>query len=49
MTSHLKEKYEDLNKIEEKFSQQERRFEEEIIFLKTQLKETKRMKELMKI
>jgi hypothetical protein len=35
LTSHIKERYEDLNKIEEKFSQQERSLEEEIISLKT--------------
>jgi hypothetical protein len=49
LTSHLKEISEDLNKLEAEFSQQERRFEEEIISLKTQLEEAKRMKEVMKI
>jgi hypothetical protein len=42
LTSHLKEKYEDLNKLEEEFSQQKGRLEEEIISLKTQLEEAKR-------
>jgi hypothetical protein len=37
LTIHLKEIYEDLNNLEEKIVQQERRFEEEIISLKTQL------------
>jgi hypothetical protein len=41
LTSHLKEIFEDLNKIEAEFSQQERIFEEEIISLKTQLEEAK--------
>jgi chromosome segregation ATPase len=49
LTSHLKEIYENLNKLEVEFSQQERIFEEEIISLKTQLEEAKRMKEVMKI
>jgi hypothetical protein len=49
MTSHLKERYEDLNKIEVEFSEQETRPEEEIISLKTQLEETKRTKEVMKV
>jgi hypothetical protein len=44
LTSHLKERYEDLNKLEAEFSQQERRLEEEIISLKTQLEEGKRTK-----
>jgi hypothetical protein len=49
LTSHLKEISEDLNKLEAEFSQQERRLEEEIISLKTQLEEAKRMEEVMKI
>jgi hypothetical protein len=49
LTSHVKEKFEDLNKLKAKFSQQERTFEEEIISLKTQLEEAKRMEEVMKI
>jgi hypothetical protein len=35
LTRHLKERSKDLNKLEEKFSQQERRLEEEIVSLKT--------------
>jgi hypothetical protein len=44
LKSHLKERYEDLNKLEIEFSQEERRLEEEIISLKTQLEEDKRTK-----
>jgi hypothetical protein len=47
--SHLKEKSEYLNNLEAEFSQKQRRFEEEIVSLETQLKEEKRMKEVMKI
>jgi hypothetical protein len=47
MTSHLKEISEDLKNIEVEFNQQERRLEEEIISLKTQLEERKRTKEVM--
>ena len=43
LTSHLKEISKDLNKIEAEFNQQERRLEGEIISLKTQLEEAKRM------
>jgi hypothetical protein len=39
LRSHLKEISEDLNKLEAEFNQQERRIEEEIIALKTQLEE----------
>jgi hypothetical protein len=49
LTSHLKERSEDLNNLEAKFSQKERRLEEEIITLKTQLEEAKRTEEIMKI
>jgi hypothetical protein len=49
LTSHLKEISEDLNKLEAEFSQQERRLEEEIVSLKTQLEEAKRKEEVMKI
>jgi hypothetical protein len=42
LTSHLKEIYEDLNKLEVEFSQQERRLEEEIVSLKAQLEEANR-------
>jgi hypothetical protein len=49
LTSHLKERSEDLNKLEKKLCQQERRLEEEIISLKTQLEEEKRMEEVIKI
>jgi chaperonin cofactor prefoldin len=37
LTSHLKERFEDLDNLEEEFGQQERRLEEEIVSLKTQL------------
>jgi hypothetical protein len=49
LTSHLKERYEDLNKLEVEFFQQERRLEEEIVSLNTQLVEAKRKEEVMKI
>ena len=49
MTSHLKERYEDSNKLEAEFNQQERRLVEEIVSLKTQLEEAKRKEEVMKI
>jgi hypothetical protein len=49
LTSHLKERSKDLNKLEVEFSQQQRRFQEEIISLKTQLEEAKRMEEVMKV
>jgi hypothetical protein len=49
LTSQIKEIFEDSNKIEAYFSQQERRFGEEIISLKTQLEEAKRIEEVMKI
>jgi hypothetical protein len=48
LTSHLKERY-DLKNIEEKFSQQERRIEEEIVSLNTQVEEEKRKEKVMKI
>jgi uncharacterized protein involved in exopolysaccharide biosynthesis len=49
LTSHLKERYEDLNKLEAKFSQQEKRLKEEIVSLKTQLEEVKRKEEVTEI
>jgi len=49
LTSHLKERYEDSNKLEAKFNQQERRLVEEIVSLKTQLEEAKRKEEVKKI
>jgi hypothetical protein len=49
LTSHLKEIFEDLNKLEVEFSQQERRLEEEIISLKTQLEEENKKEEAMNI
>ena len=38
LTDHLKERIDDLNQLEEEFGQEERRLEEEIITLKTNLK-----------
>jgi hypothetical protein len=38
----------DLNQLEEEFGQEERRLEEEIITLKIQLQEAKRIEEVMK-
>jgi hypothetical protein len=49
LTDHLKERTEDLNHLEAEFSQQERKLEEEIITLKIQLEEAKRIEEVMKI
>jgi hypothetical protein len=49
LTSHLKERSEGLNNLEAEFSQKERRLEEEIVSLKTQLEEAKRKEEVMKI
>jgi hypothetical protein len=48
LTSHIKEIYEGLNKLEAEFRQHERRLEEEIVSLKT-LKEAKRKEKVMKI
>jgi septal ring factor EnvC (AmiA/AmiB activator) len=45
---HLKERTNDLNQLEEEFGQEERRMEEEIIALKIQLEEEKRIEEVMK-
>jgi hypothetical protein len=42
LADHLKERNEDLNQLEAKFGQEERRLEEEIITLKTKLEEAKR-------
>jgi hypothetical protein len=44
LKSHLKKRYEDLNKLEAEFSQQERRLEEEIVTLEIQVEEAKRTK-----
>jgi chromosome segregation ATPase len=48
LTDHLKERTEDLNQLEAKFGQEERRLEKEIISLKIQLEEAKRTEEVMK-
>ena len=45
---HLKERTNELNQLEEEFGQEERRMEEEIISLKIQLEEAKRIEEVMK-
>ena len=44
----LKERTNDLNQLEEEFGREERRLEEEIITLKIQLEEEKRIEEVMK-
>jgi septal ring factor EnvC (AmiA/AmiB activator) len=49
LISHLKEILEDLNTLEVEFSQQEKKLEEQIITLKTQLEGAKRMEEVRKI
>jgi hypothetical protein len=49
LTDHIKERTNDLNHLEAKFGQEERRLEEEIITLKIQLEEAKRIEEVMKI
>jgi chromosome segregation ATPase len=48
LMDHLKERTNDLNQLEEEFGQEERRMEEEIIALKIQLEEAKRIEEVMK-
>jgi hypothetical protein len=48
-TSHVKERYENLNNLEAEFRKQERRLEEEIVSLKTELEEAKRNEEFMTI
>ncbi len=45
---HLKERIDDLNILEEKFGEEERRIENEIITFKTQLEEAKKIEESMK-
>jgi hypothetical protein len=45
---HLKEITNDLNHLEAKFIQQERKLEDEIITLKIQLEEAKRIEEVMR-
>jgi hypothetical protein len=45
---HLKERINDLNQLEEESNQEKRRMEEEIIALKIQLEEEKRIEEVMK-
>jgi hypothetical protein len=49
LTSQLKEIYENLNKLEVEFNQQERILQEEIISFKTQLEEGRRTEEVKKI
>ena len=46
--NHLKERTNDLNQLEEEFCQEERGLEEEIITMKIQLEEAKRIEEVMK-
>jgi hypothetical protein len=48
MISHSKEIFEYINRIEDEFSPQKIRLEEEIKCLKTQLEESKRTEEVMK-
>jgi chromosome segregation ATPase len=48
LIDHLKEIINDLNKLEEKFGQEEKGIEEEIITLKIHLEEAKRLEEVMK-
>jgi uncharacterized surface protein with fasciclin (FAS1) repeats len=48
LTYHLKERNNDLNQLEEKFGQEEKGLEEEIITLKIHLKEAKKTEEVMK-
>jgi hypothetical protein len=48
LTNHLKEITNDLNQLEAEFGQEEKGLEEEIITLKIQLEEVKRIEEVMK-
>jgi hypothetical protein len=47
LTDHLKERNNDLNQFEEKFGQEEKVLEEEIITLKIHLEEEKRTEEVL--
>jgi uncharacterized Zn finger protein len=49
LTSHHKERFEVLNKLEAQFNQRERRLEDEIVSLDTRLEEAKRKEEVMKM
>jgi len=49
LAGHLKERIGNLNPLEAKFGQEERRLEKEMISLKIQLEEAKRTKEVMNI
>jgi chromosome segregation ATPase len=48
LTSHLKERTNDLNHLEIEFGQEDKGLEEEIITLKIHLEEAKRTEEIMK-
>ena len=48
LTYHLRERTSDLNQLESDFGQEEKGLKEEIITLKIQLKEEKRIEEVMK-
>jgi hypothetical protein len=48
LTDHIKERTNDLNHLEVEFGQEEKGLEEEIITLKIQLEEAKRIEEFMK-
>ena len=48
LTDHLKERTNDLNQLEAEFGQDEKGLEEEIISLKIELEEAKRIEEVMK-
>jgi hypothetical protein len=48
LIDHLKERTNDLNQLEAEFGQEEKGLEEEIITLKIQLQEAKRIEEVMK-
>jgi peptidoglycan hydrolase CwlO-like protein len=48
LTDHLKERTNNLNHLEVEFGQEEKGLEEEIITLKIQLEEAKRIEEVMK-
>jgi hypothetical protein len=48
LTDHLKERTNDLNRLEAEFCQEEKGLEEEIITLKIHLEEEKKTEEVMK-
>jgi hypothetical protein len=48
LTDHLKERNNDINHLEAYFGQEEKGLEEELITLKIQLEEAKRIEEVMK-